>query len=218
MAGEPGLQERLVDAALELLRCQPAETLSLRHVALQVGVSHQAPYVHFGDKRRFLAAVAGAGMEVAAKEAGLAVGAAGGDPRSRLHALVDAYVSFSDRHPHLHDLANGSLVAKGDHPRLQAAAITYWDLLHDTVAASQPEGVVEAEVLRRCAATWGTVDGIARLYAMRQIPAAVPGERVQLLHEAVDTLYYGWQSERVRVGNAPRPSIRTPLNGTDHAS
>ena len=200
MADEPGLQERLVTAALELLKDHPAETLSLRQVALRVGVSHQAPYVHFGDKRRFLAAVAGAGLEVAAQEAASAVEAAGRNPRSRLHALVDAYVAFSDRHPHLHDLANGPLVVKGDHPRLQAAAITYWDLLHDTVAASQPDGVSEAEVLRRCTATWGTVYGITRLHAMRQIPAAVPGNRAQLLHAGVDTLYYGWQSEHIPVG------------------
>ena len=197
MAAESGLQERLVAAALHLLKDQPAEALSLRHVALQVGVSHQAPYVHFGDKRRFLAAVAGAGMEVAAREAASAIEAAGGDARSRLHALVDAYIAFSDQHPHLHDLANGPLVVKGDHPRLQAAAITYWDLLHDTVAASQPAGVCEAEVLRRCVATWGTVHGIARLHEWRQIPAAVPGTRVELLHAAVDTLYYGWQSGRM---------------------
>jgi AcrR family transcriptional regulator len=200
MTEQRALRERLIDAALELLKDRPAESLSLRHVALLVGVSHQAPYVHFGDKRRFLAAVAGAGMEIAAKEAATAVQAAGDDARLQLHALVDAYVAFSDRHPHLDDLANGPLVAKADHPRLQAAAITYWDLLHDTVAACQPEDVSEAEVLRRCAASWGTVYGIARLDALRQIPAAVPGNRAQLLHEAIDTLYHGWQSEPVPSG------------------
>src|SRR4028118_2024895 len=89
--GGEALARRRLDAALELLKDHPAESLSLRHVALQVGVSHQAPYVHFGDKRRFLAAAAGAGMEVAAHEAASAVEAAGSDPRSRLHALVDAY-------------------------------------------------------------------------------------------------------------------------------
>jgi AcrR family transcriptional regulator len=207
MTEESGLQERLIAAALELLKDRPAESLSLRHVALQVGVSHQAPYVHFGDKRRFLAAVAGAGMEIAATEAASAVQAAGNDPRLRLHALVEAYVAFSDRHPHLDDLANGSLVAKADHPRLQAAAITYWDLFHDTVAACQPEGVSEAEVLRRCAVSWGTVYGIARLDALHQIPAAVPSHRAQLLHEAIDTVYHGWQSQRIAPGQ-PIPQQR----------
>ena len=42
-----------------MLRTAPVDQLSLRRVAEQVGVSHQAPYVHFGSKRRFLAAVAG---------------------------------------------------------------------------------------------------------------------------------------------------------------
>jgi hypothetical protein len=48
------------------------ERLSLRRVAKTVGVSHQAPYVHFGDKRRFLAAVAGMGLQEAADEAAIA--------------------------------------------------------------------------------------------------------------------------------------------------
>ena len=44
------------------------------------------------------------------------------------------------------------------------------------------------EVLRRCAVSWGTVYGIARLDALHQIPADVPSNRAQLLHEAIDTV------------------------------
>lgn len=194
MATDQLLADRLVEAALGQLRDQPAERLSMRQVAVEVGVSHQAPYVHFGDKRRFLAAVAGAGMELAAGAAQEAVDAAGDDPRDRLHALVDAYTSFIGEHPHVHDLANGPLLAKADHPRLQQAAIRYWDLLHDTVEAAQPAGVGEPEVLRRCAVSWGAIYGISRLSAMRQVPASVPADRVQLLHDAVDTLYAGWHA------------------------
>jgi AcrR family transcriptional regulator len=192
---EQALTEQLLNVSLELLRDQPAERLSLRRVAQQVGVSHQAPYVHFGDKRRFLAAVAGTGLERAAEEASTAVTAAGVDPLTRLHALVDSYVGFIQTQPHLHDLVYGPLIAKADHPRLQAAAIAFWDLTHDTVAACQPEGTSEAEVLKRCAATWGTAYGIARLAALNQFPAAVPAEPIQLLHEAVETLYEGWQTQ-----------------------
>ena len=186
------LVERLVEAALRQLQDMPAERLSLRQVALEVGVSHQAPYVHFGDKRRFLAAVAGAGLDLAAEAARKSVEAAGDDPRDRLHALVDAYTSFIDEHPHVHDLANGPLLVKGDHPRLQQAAIRYWDLLHHTVEAAQPDGVDESEVLRRCTAAWGAIYGISRLSAMRQVPASVPADRARLLHDVIDTLYAGW--------------------------
>ena len=124
------------------------------------------------------------------------VAAAGDAPLRRLHALVDAYVDFIGEQPHLHDLAYGPLVAKADHPALQAAAIAYWDLLHDVVAACQPADSDAAEVLSRCATAWGTVYGIARLATLKQIPPSVPADQRDLLHEAVDTLYEGWHARR----------------------
>jgi len=188
----PGLDDQLLWAALDLLAHEPAERISLRRVAQTVGVSHQAPYVHFGDKRRFLAAAAGMGLQRAAEQAAIAMSAAAPDPGARLHALADAYIAFIRDRPHVHDLAYGPLVAKADHPRLQQAAIAYWDLLHDAVAACQPPGTAEADVLRGCAATWGPVYGIARLAALRQIPRSVPSESDRLIHQALDTLRLGW--------------------------
>lgn len=188
------LDERLVETALLMLTDQPAEHLSLRRVAEELGVSHQAPYVHFGNKRTFLAAVAGAGLQSAADQAVAALAASGDDPVRRLHVLMAVYISFIRERPHVHDLAYGPLVNKPDHPRLQRAAIAYWNLLHDTVAACQPAGIPEPELLRRCAAAWGTVYGIARLGALGQIPSSVPGDIESLLHEALDTLRLGWQA------------------------
>ena len=188
------LEDRLIEAALRLLNDEPAEALSLRRVAQEVGASHQAPYVHFGNKRSFLAAVAGAGLQRAADEAIVALAASGDDPVRRLHVLMEVYVSFIRERPHVHDLAYGPLVDKPDHPRLQRAAIAYWDLLHDCVEACQPDSTLESEVLRRCAAAWGTVYGIARLSALNQIPKSVPGSIDTLLHEALDTLRRGWQA------------------------
>ena len=188
------LDERLVQTALQMLTDQPAEHLSLRRVAHKLGVSHQAPYVHFGNKRTFLAAVAGAGLQSAADQAVAALAVSGDDPVRRLHVLMAVYISFIRERPHVHDLAYGPLVNKPDHPRLQRAAIAYWNLLHDTVAACQPAGIPEPELLRRCAAAWGTVYGIARLGALGQIPRSVPGDIDSLLHEALDTLRLGWQA------------------------
>lgn len=186
------LGDQLLRAALDSLAHEPAERLSLRRVAQTVGVSHQAPYVHFGDKRRFLAAVAGMGLQEAADQAAIALAAAESDPGVRLHALADSYIAFIRDRPHVHDLAYGPLVAKADHPRLQQAAIAYWNLLHDAVADCQPPGTSEADVLRACAASWGTVYGIARLAAFQQIPRSVPSEFDRLIHQALDTLRLGW--------------------------
>ncbi len=209
------LDERLVQTALRLLADQPAERLSLRRVAEELGVSHQAPYVHFRNKRRFLAAVAGAGLQRAVDQATIAL-AASGDASRRLHVLMEVYIAFIREHPHVHDLAYGPLVAKSDHPRLQRAASAYWDLLHDTVATCQPSGVHQPELLRRCAATWGTVYGIARLGALNQIPRSVLGDIDGLLHEALDTLRMGWQAIRGLVdGPEVHPHPAGGINATE---
>lgn len=192
------LEDRLLRAALEELATSPADRLSMRRLAQRLGVSHQAPYVHFGSRTRFLAAVAGVGMADATTRARASLIATGDGPGARLHALADAYLTFIREQPHVHDLANGPTVAKPDHPLLQQAAIDYWQLLHDTVAACQPEGTSEAEVLRRCAVTWSTVYGISRLSAFGQLPAAVPATADELVHGAIDQLIAGWRSDERR--------------------
>ncbi|HEX6888441.1 MAG TPA: TetR-like C-terminal domain-containing protein [Candidatus Nanopelagicales bacterium] len=188
------LTQRLLQLALERLERLPADELSLRALAQELGVSHQAPYVHFGSRRRFLAAVAGVGLQEAAEQARLRVAAAGADPVARLHALAEAYLDFIRTRPHVHDLAYGPAVAKADHPLLQQAAISSWGLLHDSVSACQAPGTDEEDVLRRSAIVWGTVYGLARLTTFRQVPTSVPGDADSLVHGALDGLVAGWRA------------------------
>ncbi len=57
------LRRTLIEAALELVRERREWSFSLREVAKQAGVSHNAPYYHFADKRELLTAVAVVGYE-----------------------------------------------------------------------------------------------------------------------------------------------------------
>ncbi len=164
----------------------------MRRVADRLGVSHQAPYVHFGDRLTFLAAVAGAGLRAAAERAREAVRGAETDPQVRLLALADAYVDFVQSEPQLHDLAYGPMAAMRDHPRLQAAAIEYWDLLVEVVSACQPSNVPGQEVLDRSVAVWGLVYGIARLDTHQKIPKTVLNDPRSLVRAALDALHRGW--------------------------
>lgn len=193
-ATDESLGMRLVEATLQMLRDAPVNELSLRRVAEQVGVSHQAPYVHFGSKRRFLAAVAGVGLDRAAAAAEQRVAAAGESPIARLQALGVAYTEWVALEPHVHDLDLALGITKNEHPWLQAAAIRYWNLLHDTVEACQPPGVSEPDVLRRCTIAWGVVYGISRLAALNQVPASVPGDANEHIGLALDALYAGWHA------------------------
>jgi AcrR family transcriptional regulator len=51
------LRRAIVESALELLRETGSLEFSLRELARRAGVSHNAPYKHFADKRELLAAV-----------------------------------------------------------------------------------------------------------------------------------------------------------------
>jgi AcrR family transcriptional regulator len=57
------LRHALLEAALHLVKEGQDWTFSLREVARRAGVSHNAPYNHFPEKRDLLEAVAAAGFE-----------------------------------------------------------------------------------------------------------------------------------------------------------
>ena len=197
----PGsLEAQLVDAALSRLETEAAERLSIRKLAAEIGVSHQAPYTHFRSRTRFLAAVAGAGLAVVAVEAREAVERAGADPLARMLALADHYVTFIERRPHLFDLAYGPSIQMRDHRALQTAAIEYWTLLREVVGACQPGDVSDDEIQNRCEIAASTVYGIARMGAHQKIPRIVRASPRELVADALRTLDAGWNLPSQRDG------------------
>jgi AcrR family transcriptional regulator len=186
------LEAQLVDLALTRLATVPAERLSMRKLAAEIGVSHQAPYTHFRSRTRFLAAVAGTGLAAVAAGAREAVGRAGTDPLERMLALADNYVAFIEREPHLFDLAYGPSIQMRDHRALQTAAIAYWTLLRDVVGACQPGNVSDDEIQDRCEIAASTVYGIARMGAHQKIPRIVRASPRELVAAALRTMNAGW--------------------------
>src|ERR1700677_201897 len=88
----------LVEAALALLDETQDWAFSLREVARRAGVSHNAPYKHFPEKRDLLAAVAARGFEALAER--MAAARDGGEgARSRIAACCRAYVGHGIANP-----------------------------------------------------------------------------------------------------------------------
>src|SRR3974390_2475074 len=80
------LRRAIINAALEILSETQSVEFSLRELARRAGVSHNAPYKNFADKRELLAAVSAAGFELLTKRmrdeiAGLS------DPEAQLFAM-----------------------------------------------------------------------------------------------------------------------------------
>src|ERR671918_1959832 len=85
------LRRAIANAALDILRETQSTEFSLRELARRAGVSHNAPYKHFADKRELLAAVSAAGFELLAQRITEATERLS-NPRARLAAIARAYV------------------------------------------------------------------------------------------------------------------------------
>src|SRR6185295_4417329 len=110
------LRRAIVQAALEILRETQSVEFSLRELARRAGVSHNAPYKHFADKRELLAAVSAAGFEALTKRMTSPI--AGLDnARERLFAMLRAYIDHGVENPALYSLMFGGYLGGPDRSR-----------------------------------------------------------------------------------------------------
>ena len=110
------LRRAIVKAALEILRETQSLEFSLRELARRAGVSHNAPYKHFADKRELLAAVSAAGFEMLANR--MACEIAGlGRPREQLFAMLRAYIDHGVGNPALYSLMFGGYLGGPERSR-----------------------------------------------------------------------------------------------------
>jgi AcrR family transcriptional regulator len=167
------LRHAIVKAALDILSETQSLDFSLRELARRAGVSHNAPYKHFADKRELLAAVSAAGFEMLAKRmaneiAGLR------SPREQLFAMLRAYIAHGVENPALYSLMFGGYLGGPDRSRPaieKAEADKIKALLADVIAAGGlgrtiPEAPRnERKIAGAILACWSLVHGLTLLLA-----------------------------------------------------
>lgn len=124
------LHKAIVEAALDVLSESQSTEFSLRELARRAGVSHNAPYKHFADKRELLAAVSAVGFELLAKRMAEATKELH-DPRDRLAAMARAYVHGGVDNPALYRLMFGGYLEGQDEgrPAIERTAAHYMKAL-----------------------------------------------------------------------------------------
>ena len=124
------LHRAIVTAALQVLSKTQSTEFSLRELARRAGVSHNAPYKHFADKRKLLAAVSAVGFELLAKRMTEAMQGLT-NPRARLSALAREYVRHGVENPALYRLMFGGYLTDPDdgRPAIETAAAEQTKLL-----------------------------------------------------------------------------------------
>jgi AcrR family transcriptional regulator len=130
------LAPALVEAALALLNESQDWDFSLREVARRAGVSHNAPYKHFPEKRDLLAAVAASGFEALAEHMlssleGLT------NARARLLVCGRAFVARGIANPALYRLMFGAVLTSPEagRPAIEKAAAAKARAIVDTTLA-----------------------------------------------------------------------------------
>ena len=162
------LRSALLDAGLRLLRARSVDSLSLRELAREVGVSAAAIYRHFPDKNALMAALAVEGLERLAKVQRQATRSAGGGKAGFLASGM-AYVRFAVDNPALFRLVF-SAAQQGDPLEAQPDSVSaaLGDLRRH-IEALMPEGSPGAERKAAALHAWALVHGIAQLVLDRQI-------------------------------------------------
>ncbi len=181
------LAAAVLAAARRLLEDAPAERLSVRELAREAGVSHAAPYRHFGDRPGLLLALAEHCFEeFLADQQGAFDSAVAG---TRLPAVGEAYVRFGIAHPHVFALIfDPALVRPAEPPAvLGALGERHAELLGAAVQDAAAAGLTPSGADPRDvgAALWSLVHGLTALAGGGSLPTdRIPQILAALLRRA----------------------------------
>ncbi|WP_305784391.1 TetR/AcrR family transcriptional regulator [Symbioplanes lichenis] len=156
------LRAALIATSFEELAEQGLPRFSVAAVARRLGVSTAAPYRHFPDRDRLLAAVSSVAAHDLRAEIATAAAAAGHDPRHRFAAAAATYVRFVARTGAGFDVIFAAeLYAVTDPERTERTRALMTDLL--TVTAEACAGPPE-ETVRLVEAMIATAHGYTTLF------------------------------------------------------
>ena len=157
------LREACVQAAHAVIAEQGVEGLSLRDVALRLGVSHHAPYKHYPSRDHLLAEVIRRCFEQFA--AALAGRDRQADPMANMHALGTDYLRFALEHPLEYRLMFSTpWPSVADHPGLLRDARRSFDVLREALAPLYGTGRgVAARVDADALFVWSSMHGLATI-------------------------------------------------------
>src|SRR5258708_28819197 len=181
------LREALLQSAIRLIAEVGPTAFTLREVARQAGVSHNAPYRHFQDKGALLAAGATQGygeltdvmLEAAGKESNVL---------DRLKHAGLAYVSFALRRPEHFTVMFDAPFSKQTHPEAADAAERAFSVLVSLVKGCQEKKllIMSGDPLDLALLAWSMVHGIAKLAITGRLPDRPKSEILKFAEFVID--------------------------------
>ncbi|MGH8516608.1 MAG: TetR/AcrR family transcriptional regulator [Panacagrimonas sp.] len=167
------LREALIDAGMAHLEHGDAESLSLRDLARQAGVTANAVYRHFDGKEALQAALAAEGFRrlLAAQ---VAAAQAQRSPRDTLLDSGRAYLRFAHSQPSLYRLMFGRYGATHRQGELGEAASASFGELARQVAAAFGLSDTDERMGPSTVYVWALVHGLSELWIDGQFDGLTP--------------------------------------------
>lgn len=167
------LRNALIQAGVELLQDEGMDKLSLRKLARKVGVSHNAPYMHFKDKEGLLAAITEEGFNLLAADLRQVLAEAGDDWYKRFEVGCLGYVEFVLAHP-----GHAEVMFREYDPQVypdaSMAALNALAILEETLQAGQGSNhVVGGDSRYWTALTWSMLHGLAVILNAGKMPYTI---------------------------------------------
>ena len=164
------LKQSLLDSAVALVAEVGPQAFTLREVARRAGVSHNAPYRHFHDKRDLLGAVAAQGFDRLDESMRKAM-AGGSTATDRLRLSGRGYVQFALDYPQHLLVMFDTPSSEEARPEYAQAALRAFQTLVDAIAAVQAEGgLPPGDPLPFAIVSWAGVHGLAKLAISGRLP------------------------------------------------
>jgi AcrR family transcriptional regulator len=165
------LEQALVETAVNTIRRDGVEALTLRGVGAELGVSRTALYRHFEDKAALVSRVALEGFRLFHDALSGALERAAKNGSEPLEEMGRAYVRFALQNPsHYQTMFGGYLTDWEKYPDLAGRAQDTFMLLVDTVRGEQrQEKIVSGDPVELAEILWSLSHGIATLGAAGQL-------------------------------------------------
>jgi len=178
------LRQALIDAGVAIVTEEQNWNFSLREVARRAGVSHNAPYNHFAEKRDLLDAVAAVGFDTLRVNMSKAMKGTS-DAGVAMLAIARAYVAFAAKNPALYRLMFGPELAGPDGVRPELAKTSGAGakaVLRDVVVRGAKEGLFavsannEMSIAMAVLSAWSAVHGLSMLIVDKKSDATAKPE------------------------------------------
>ena len=156
------LRDRVIKAAVKYIADSGPDGLSFRQIAADAGVSHQAPYHHFGDRSAIFTEIAREGFQ---KFTEVMSSPARRDEDSNLAVrMCERYVDFAlTNKGYFRVMFRSDLCQMDDSPETQRAADEAFDTLLFAVGEILGSSASIDEIRVQATAMWSVAHGLATL-------------------------------------------------------